>query len=158
MTVLTRTEESREVDRVRSRERAVNRVFKGVVVSGIGWIASFIAVPVAESVFGASQPLQEVWAIGGRSLFWLGFFVAASAATHLIRWGGRRGVLAFASFAGAGACGLLAVAEQFETWFLGSEVLRGLDRLGLAGAVLFIVVGFLLLYRDGRPDDAAAEV
>ena len=150
MTVPTRTGESgAEVDRVRSRERAVSRVFKGVVLSGIGW-AGVMAVPIADFVFGASQPLQEVWSIAARSLFWLGFVVAATAVPHLIRYGGRRGRLAFASFAGAGACGLLAVAEQFETWFLDSHVLQGLDTLGLAGAILFIVIGFLLLGRDTR--------
>lgn len=141
-----------EAERVRSREHAVSRIFKGVVVSGIGGVG-MMAVPLADFVLGASQPLQEIWSITARSLFWLGFVVAATALPHLIRYGGRRGRLAFASFAGAGACGLLAVAEQFETWFLDSQVLRGLDIVGLAGAILFIVIGSLLLgphpVRDG---------
>jgi len=143
---------SQDLDRVRSRERAVSRIFKGVVVAGIGWL-SMIAVPVADFVFGASQVVQEVWSIGARSLVWLGFFVAASAGTHLLRFGGRRGALAFASFAAAGACGLLAVAEQFETWFLDTHVLHGLDIWGLAGAGLFFVLGSVLLVLDAQRGD-----
>lgn len=109
-----------EVGRVRSRERAVSRAFRGVVTAGIGWLG-MMAVPVAEAVLGIGQTLQEVWSIGARSLVWIAFLVAASAGTHLLRYGGRRGALAFASFAAAGACGLVAVAEQFETWVPGLE-------------------------------------
>ena len=142
---------STKMDRVRSRERAVSRVFKGVVVSGIGWVANIMTTAVLEFVFGASQSVQEVWAIGARSLMWLGFFVAASAGTHLLRFGGRRGQWAFASVAAAGACGLLAVAEQFETWFLDTHYLRGLDVWGLAGVVLFFGLAMVLL--KGEPPD-----
>ena len=144
---------SMELDRVRSRERAVSRVFKGVVVSGIGWVANIMTTAVLEFVFGASQSVQEVWAIGARSLMWLGFFVAASAGTHLLRFGGRRGQWAFASVAAAGACGLLAVAEQFETWFLDTHYLRGLDVWGLAGVVLFMVLAGILIGGDAVRGD-----
>jgi hypothetical protein len=143
---------SRDLDRVRSRERAVSRIFKGFVVAGIGWLG-VIAVPVADFVFGASQVVQEVWSIVARSVVWVGFFVAASAGTHLLRFGGRRGALAFASFAAAGACGLLAVAEQFETWFLDTHVLQGLDIWGLGGAGLFGVLGWVLLKLDAQRGD-----
>jgi hypothetical protein len=143
---------SRHLDRVQSRERAVSRIFKGVVVAGIGWLG-LVGAEVADFVFGASQTVQEVWHIVARSLMWLGFFVAASAGTHLLRFGGRRGALAFASFAAAGACGLLAVAEQFETWFLDTHVLQGLDIWGLAGVVLFSVLGAVLLGLDARRGD-----
>ncbi len=136
---------SRDLERVRSRERAVSRVFKGVVVSGIGWIANIATTPVLEFVFDASQSIQEVWAIAARSLMWFGFFIAASAGTHLMKFGGRRGKLAFASIAAAGGCGLVAVAEQFETWFLDTHLLRGLDGWGLAGAVFFFGLAMMLL-------------
>lgn len=142
------------VDRVRSRERAVTRVFRGVVTAGVGWLG-MMAVPVADAVLGAGQTLQEVWSIGGRSLVWIGVLVAASAGTHLLRYGGRRGAIAFASFAAAGACGLVAVAEQFETWFLDSSLLHGLDTWGLAGAIFFIVLGALLLGGEEGGDRAS---
>lgn len=146
MTIPTTADDRSPADRAqaRSRERAVSRIFKGVVVAGVGW-AGLMAVPVADFLFGASQTLQEAWAIGARAFVWLGVLVAASGGTHLWRFGRRRGVLAFASFAAAAAGGLLAVAEQFETWFLDTHVLRGLDVWGLAGAIVFIVLGSLLL-------------
>lgn len=76
---------------------------------------------------------------------WLGFFAAASAGTHLLRFGTRRGVLAFASFAVAGACGLLAVAEHVETWFPDSHILRGWDIWAVVGAAILGVLGGVLL-------------
>jgi hypothetical protein len=76
--------------------------------------------------------------------------VAATAGTHLLRFGGRRGVLAFASFAAASGCGLLAVAEQFETWFPGTHGLRGLDAWGLAGAGVLGMLGWVL-FRSDKP-------
>ena len=142
---------SRDLERVRSRERAVSRVFKGVVVSVVGWVG-VMAVPIADFVFGASQFTQEVWSIAARSLVWLGLFVAASAGTHLMRFGGRRGKLAFASIAAAGGCGLVAVAEQFETWFLDTDLLRGLDVWGLAGAVFFFGLAMMLLRGSDQGD------
>ena len=159
MTLPRTTDEnpSVELDRVRSRERAVRRVFTGVVMAGIGSVANIATTAVLEFVFGASQSVQEVWATGARSLVWLGFFVAASAGTHLLRFGGRRGPLAFASVAAAGVCGLLAVAEQFETWFLDTHILRGLDRWGLAGACIFIVLAVILLTLDARPSDSGEQ-
>jgi len=141
---------SMELDRARSRERAVRRVFTGVVMAGIGSVATIATTAGFEFVFGASQFVQEVWAIGARSLVWLGFFVAASAGTHLLRFGGQRGRLAFASVAAAGACGLLAVAEQCETWFLDTHYLRGLDTWGLAGVVVFMVLGAVLMRGDAQ--------
>ena len=144
---------SMEVDRVRSRERAVRRVFTGVVMAGIGSVANIATTAVLEFVFGAGQAVQDVWAIGARSLVWLGFFVAASAGTHLLRFGGRRGLLAFTSVAAAGACGLLAVAEQLETWFLDTHYLRGLDVWGLSGVVLFMVLAAVLLNTDAKRGD-----
>lgn len=140
-----------DLDRIQSRERAVSRVLKGVIVTGIGW-AGIIAVPVADFIFGLSQPAQEVLSIGARSLVWIGLLVAATAGTHLLRFGGRRGVLAFGSFAGAGAFGLLAVAEQLETWFLDTHVLTGLDRWSLAGAVILFLAGWMLLPRAPHGD------
>ena len=131
-------------ERVPSRDRAVSRVVKGVVVGAIGW-TGLIAVPVADFLFGASQTFQELLSIGSRSLVWLGVFIAASAGTHLLRFGGRRGVMAFASFAAAGVCGLIAVGEQLETWFLDTDFLSGLDLWGLVGAVVFIFLGLSLL-------------
>jgi hypothetical protein len=145
------------VDRVRSRERAVSRGFRGVVTAGVGWLG-VMAVPVADAVLGAGQTLQEVWSIGARSLVWIGVLVAASAGTHLLRYGGRRGAMAFASFAAAGACGLVAVAEQFETWFLDSSLLRGLDTWALAGAIFFIILGALLLGGEEGGDRAEEKV
>jgi len=138
---------SSDLERVRSRERAVSRVSKGVGVSVVGWLG-MVAVPVADFVFGASQLTQEVWSIAARSAVWLGIFVAASAGTHILRFGGKRGKLAFASLAAAGGCGMLAVAEQFETWFLDTQFLRGLDVWGLAGALVFFVLAIALLTAD----------
>lgn len=148
---------SRELDRVQSRDRAVRRVFTGVVISGIGWVSNIATTVVLEFVFGASQSFQELWAVGARALVWLGFFVAATAGTHLLRFGGRRGQLAFASVAAAGGCGLLAVAEQFETWFLDTEYLRGLDVWGLAGAVVFMVLAAVLINGDLFRGDPGGE-
>jgi hypothetical protein len=54
---------SRELARVRSRERAVRRAFTGVVMSGIGWVANIATMAVLEFGFGASEAVQEVWAI-----------------------------------------------------------------------------------------------
>ena len=139
----------RDLERVRSRERAVTRITRGVGVSVVGWLG-IVAVPVADFVFGASQFTQEVWSIAARSLVWVGVFVAASAGTHLLRFGGRRGKLAFASLAAAGGCGMVAVAEQFEAWFLDTEFLRGLDLWGLAGALVFFVLGMVLLRGDAQ--------
>ena len=148
---------SMELDHARSRERAVSRVFTGVVTSGIGWVATFATTAVLEFVFDASQSFQEVWSIGARSLLWLGFFIAATAGTHLLRFGGRRGQLAFASVAAAGGCGLLAVAEQFETWFLDTHYLRGLDVWGLAGVALFMVLAGVLLGGDAIGGDSGEQ-
>lgn len=136
------------LDRVRSRQRAVSRVFKGYVTAATGLVGLLVTTPVIESVLGASQSVERVWSIGARSLVWIGFLIAASAVTHLRRFGGRRGVLAFASFAAAGACGLLATAEQFESWFLNTHVLHGLDIWGLAGVLFFGVLGAVLLRGD----------
>jgi hypothetical protein len=135
MTLPSSVDESpfRELERVQSRQRAVSRIYKGIGVSAVGWFG-LVGVPVADFLFGASQFTQEAWSIAARSLVWLGVFVAASAGTHLLRFGGRRGKLAFASLAAAGGCGLVAVAEQFEAWFLDTQLLRGLDVWGLAGA------------------------
>jgi hypothetical protein len=80
----------------------------------------------------------------------VGVFVAASAGTHLLRFGGRRGKLAFASLAAAGGCGMVAVAEQYERWFLDTQFLRGLDVWGLAGALIFFVLIMVLLLSDAR--------
>ena len=148
---------SMELDRGRSREGAVRRVFTGVVMVGIGSVANVATTAVLEFLFGASQSFQEAWAIGARSLMWLGFFVAATAGTHLRRFGGRRGLWAFASVAAAGACGLLAVAEQFETWFLDTHYLSGLDIWGLAGVVLFMVLAVVLLGGDAARSDPGEE-
>ncbi len=143
---------SRDPEGVQSRERAVNRISKGVGVSVIGWLG-MVAVPVVDFVFGASQFTQEVGSIAARSLVWLGVFVAASAGTHLLRFGGRRGKLAFASLSAAAGCGLIAVAEQFETWFLDTQFLRGLDLWGLAGAVIFFALAMILLQGDRQGND-----
>ncbi|MGH7577468.1 MAG: hypothetical protein ACREM1_20380 [Longimicrobiales bacterium] len=144
--VVVNDRSSVNLDRVRSRERAVSRAFKGIVTAAIGWVANLAETPIGEGIFGAGRLVQEVWAITGRSLFWLGLLVAASAGIqHLRRFGGRRGFLAFASFGAAGACGLLAVAEQFETWFLDTHALQGLDIWGLAGVGIFGVLGGVLL-------------
>lgn len=148
---------STELDRVRSRERAVRRGLAGVVMVGVGSVASIATTMVLEFVFGAGQSVQEVWAIGARSLTWLGFFVAASAGTHLLRFGGRRGQLAFASLAAAGGCGMVAVAEQFETWFLDTHVLRGMDTWALVGVVFFVVLAAVLL-QGGRSGGQSDEV
>lgn len=148
---------SRELDRVRSRERAVRRMFAGVVMAGVGFVANIATTLVLEFVFGAGQSVQEVWAIGARSLTWLGFFVAASAGTHLLRYGGRRGQLAFASLAAAGGCGMVAVAEQFETWFLDTQFLRGWDTWALVGVVIFVVLAVGLL-QGGISGSQADEV
>lgn len=134
------------LERVRSRERAVSRIVKGVIVAGVGWLGLI----AGELALGFSQFAQQVSSVGARSLVWLGLLVAASAGTHLLRFGGRRGVLAFASFAAASACGLLAVAEQFETWFLDTHSLRGLDVWGLAGAGVFGVLGWVLFRSDSQ--------
>lgn len=139
----------RDIERVQSRERAVSRITKGVWVSMTGWVG-VVAVPIGDFVFGASQLTQEVWSIAARSLVWLGVFVAVSAGTHLLRFGGRRGKLAFASLGAAGGCGIVAVAEQFETWFLDTQILRGLDVWGLAGALVFFVLAMVLLTGDPR--------
>lgn len=139
-----------DLERFRSRESAVRRIIKGVWVSLAGWFG-VVAVPIADFVFGAGQLTQEVWSIAARSLVWLGVFVAASAGTHLLRYGGKRGKLAFASLLSASGCGLVAVAEQFESWFLKTEFLRGLDVWGLAGAALFFGLAMFLL-RD-RPQE-----
>lgn len=148
---------STELERVRSRERAVRRVFSGVVMGGVGFVASIATDVVLDFVFGAGQSIQEVWAIGARSLTWFGFFVAASAGTHLLRFGGRRGQLAFASLAAAGGCGMVAVAEQFETWFLDTHVLRGMDTWALAGVVFFVVLA-AVLFRNGPSAGQVDEV
>ena len=144
---------SRDLDRVRSRERAVSRIFKGAVVSVVGWLG-VVAVPVADFLFGVSQVTQEVLSLAARSAVWLGLLVAASAGTHLLRFGGRRGKLAFASLAAAGGCGMVAVAEQLETWFLDSQLLRGLDTWALAGAVFFFVLAMILLSGGPRGNRA----
>ena len=50
---------STDLERVRSRERAVSRVFKGMGVSVVGWLG-VLADPVVDSVFGAGEFTQEV--------------------------------------------------------------------------------------------------
>ncbi len=151
MTLPSLVEESpsRDLERIESRERAVSRITKGVWVSVIGAVG-VATVPIADFVFGAGQLTQEVWSIAARSLVWLGVFVAASAGTHLLRFGGKRGKLAFASLAAAGGCGIVAVAEQFETWFLETQFLRGFDVWCLAGALVFFVLAMVLLQGDSR--------
>lgn len=136
------------LDRTRSRERAVRRVFSGFVTATAGWVATMATTPILEAIFGASQRFQEIWSIGARSLVWVGVLIAATAGTHLLRFGGRRGVLAFVSFAAAGACGLVAVAEQFETWFLTTRILSRFDELALYTATALIVLGIWLLRGD----------
>ena len=136
------------LDRARSRERAVTRVFTGFVTTVTGWIGTVATTPVLEAIFGASQRFQEVWSIGARSLFWVGVLIAATGGTHLLRFGGRRGVLAFGCFAAAGAVGLVAVAEQFETWFLETRVLSRFDEPALYTAMALIVLGIVLLRGD----------
>lgn len=112
---------------------------------------------MAEAVLGVGQTLQKVWSIGARSLVWVGVLVAASAGIHLLRYGGRPGASAFASVAAAAACGLVAVAEPFEIWFLDSSLLRRLDTWALAGVVFFIVLGGLLLRRREGGDRGEKE-
>lgn len=136
---------SRDLDLARSRKRAVNRVFTGYVVTCVGWLGNVASTPILEGLLGVSQFPERVWAIGARSLFWLGILIAASGGTHLLRFGGRRGVIAFTSFAAAGACGLVALAEQFETWFLDTRVLSRLDEPAAYTALILVVVGGLLL-------------
>ena len=57
--------------------------------------------------------------------------------------------------AGIGWLSMIAVpvAEQFETWFLDTHVLHGLDIWGLAGAGLFCVLGSVLLRLDAQRGD-----
>lgn len=142
------------LDGIRSRKRAVSGIYKGYIAWGIGMVGLIASTPVVESVFGASQFVERMWSIGARSLVWLGFLIAATAGIrHLRRFGGRRGVLAFASFAAAGACGLLAVAEQIETLFLDTQILRGLDIWGLAGVGVFGVLGGWLLRPGAQSGD-----
>jgi hypothetical protein len=48
--------------------------------------------------------------------------------------------------------GLVAVAEMFESFFLGSTVLQGLDKLALAIAVALVLVGGVLLGLKPAPN------
>ncbi|HIE61434.1 MAG TPA: hypothetical protein EYQ02_07230 [Microbacterium sp.] len=139
---------STELALLASRERAVNRIFKGVVLTGAGWTA-MVALLVAD-VIGVGELAQQVVQFGAASLIWIGLFVMASATPHLKRFGGKLSAMSLGAFAGMGASGLLAAAEMFETSFLGTGFLTGLDRWGLVGVVFFALLGWIFMEVDRR--------
>lgn len=150
-----RDHESTGVDVRRSRERAVRRIYKGVM-TGLAGMVTMAGLVVADLSGLGAVGLQRIAQFGGALLIWTGCIVVASATPHLMRVGGRASTLALASFAGMGLCGLVAVAEMFETYFLDSHVLQGYDRWGLLGAVAFALAGGMLMNvarRRARSDE-----
>jgi len=139
-----------------SRERAVSRIFKGVVLTGAGWTA-MVGLLVADLIGVGGEFVQQVVQFGAASSIWIGMFVMASATPHLKRFGGKLSAMSLAAFAGMGASGLLAAAEMFETSFLGTGFLTGLDRLGLVGVVLFALLGWIFMEVDRRGRTDAEE-
>lgn len=137
-----------------SRERAVTRLTRGTAAIYAGG-ASLFAVLLAD-VFGLGGIGVQVAQVGSASLIWLGCILMISGVPHLVRFGTRRGILALSSFGAAGVIGLVAVAEMFESFFLDSTVLQGLDRWALAIAVVLVLFGGFLLSlgtaQSGRSD------
>ena len=144
-----------ELALVASRERAVSRIFKGVVLSVAGW-GTMVGVLISEFL-GVGDFVQQLAQFGAASLIWIGLFVMGSATPHLRRFGGKFSGISLACFAGMGAGGLLAAAEMFETSFLGTGYLTGLDNWGLAGVVFFAVLGWIFLEVDRRSDGEAEQ-
>jgi hypothetical protein len=139
--LVTAGDGDRKLDALASRERAVSRVSMGVFTLYLG-TGSLIAVVLAEGIGSTAQLIGQ---FGATLLFSTGCILIASATPHLARFGGRVGALSLASFAAAGLSGLVAAAEMFTTYVLGSNVLQSWDEPATWAAGAFAMTGLGLL-------------
>ena len=147
-------DEATQVDASESRGVAVQRLARGTTAV-YGGAAGFAGGVIAD-LAGVGGAAVQVVQFGAALLIWLGCVMMATGVPHLMRFGTRRSVAALLSFAVAGVTGLVAVAEMFESFFLDSAVLAGLDEWALLSAVILVVLGGVLLNQAEPDSDGGA--
>lgn len=127
-----------------SRARAVDRVFKGGILSvlGIGALGVGIA--------GPSYVLSYVFGVGGCVLAGIGFGVLGAAARHFMRFGSTRVALALGASVGLGASvilwglsGLAPVLERIPFLYV-LNLPATFAVLGFGAFIVLLTLGALL--------------
>ena len=133
---------------VASHQHAVTRMYRGSVAlyAGVG----SLAVVLLGNVFGGAGLAHKVAVVTAGAVTFGGVLMMGTAAPHLVRFGRRFTVPAFACFAIAGIAGLIGVAEVLESFFLGTTALATVGKWAVRAAAGFAVLGAILLQRSPR--------
>jgi len=136
-----------------SRVVAVDRVFKG---GALGVLGGGLFTLGANGVFGLGTT-GLVLTLGGMVVGGVGCVLVGLAASHLAKFGGRRGALTLAAVGGVG----VSTSAWVLSLFLRSEWLALGGSMGFVasvGLVVLLVVGFLIQWARDRGEEKGSDL